>query len=69
MMSVGGKEAHSGEGGDLHHEETDETRRATLAKIGRFAYAAPVFALLAEPKAVKAYGGKNKPPKNKPRKK
>jgi hypothetical protein len=29
-----------------------------LAKIGQFAYAAPALALLAEPKAVYAYGSR-----------
>ena len=56
MKSVGGNRAHSGDGGEVHHHETDASRREMLAKIGRFAYAAPALALLAEPKSVQAYG-------------
>lgn len=37
--------------------ETDAARREVLARIGRFAYAAPALALLAEPKRAQAgYG-------------
>jgi hypothetical protein len=40
----------------LSQDDTDASRRDVLAKIGHFAYAAPALALLAEPKAVEAYG-------------
>ncbi|QIG51811.1 hypothetical protein G5V57_31345 [Nordella sp. HKS 07] len=42
------------ESGDDH----EASRRAVLKKIGRFAYAAPALALLAQPKRAQAeYGG------------
>jgi hypothetical protein len=47
---------HLGRGGGLTQDDTDASRREILAKIGQFAYAAPALALLAEPKAVDAYG-------------
>jgi hypothetical protein len=42
--------------GGLAQDDPDASRREMLAKIGQFAYAAPALALLAEPKAVDAYG-------------
>ena len=42
--------------GGLAQNGTDASRREMLAKIGQFADAAPALALLAEPKAVDAYG-------------
>lgn len=41
-----------------HYGTEDGSRREVLAKIGRFAYAVPVLALLTEPKlALAGYGG------------
>jgi hypothetical protein len=47
-----------GEDAPMDQDGTDASRREMLAKIGRFAYVAPALALLAEPKAVRAYGSK-----------
>jgi len=46
--------------------EHDESRRAMLAKVGKFAYAAPALALLTEPRD--AIGGYRPKPKPKPKK-
>ena len=61
MKSARGTDGHSGRGGSLYHDAPDGSRRAMLAKFGRFAYAAPALALLAEPQSVQAYGGGPKP--------
>lgn len=50
MKGVGGT------GGQVDDDQAEASRREVLAKIGRFAYAAPALALLAEPKSVQAYG-------------
>jgi hypothetical protein len=45
---------------DQHSPRTSESpdRRETLAQLGRFAYAAPALALLAQPRGAQAdYGG------------
>ena len=42
--------------GGLSQDDLDPSRREILGKIGQFAYVAPALALLAEPKAVAAYG-------------
>jgi hypothetical protein len=55
--------------GGLSEDNTDASRRETLAKIGQFAYAAPALALLAEPKAADAYGKKSKKSKKSNRRK
>ena len=47
-----------GEAGECHDDGDEAARRAVLAQIGRFAYAAPALALLAQPKHAQAgYGG------------
>ena len=60
---MGCDRGYPGELGEAEQDEVDQARREVLAKIGRFAYAAPALALLAEPKAAQAgYGrGKTKP--------
>ena len=40
----------------LSQNDPDASRREILGRIGQFAYAAPALALLAQPKAVDAYG-------------
>jgi hypothetical protein len=44
------------DGGGLSQDDLDPSRREILGKIGQLAYVAPALALLAEPKAVSAYG-------------
>jgi hypothetical protein len=56
MESAERSEDRPNDAGGPGQDETDASRRAILGKMGRFAYAAPALALLAEPKAVKAYG-------------
>jgi hypothetical protein len=56
MKSAERSEDRPSDTGGLREDETDASRRAILGKMGRFAYAAPALALLAEPKAAKAYG-------------
>jgi hypothetical protein len=56
MESAEKSEGRLGDAGEFYQHETDTSRREMLAKIGRFAYVAPALALLAQPKAVQAYG-------------
>ena len=56
MERARGHEDRPSDAGGLSQDETEASRREMLAKIGRFAYAAPALALLAEPKAADAYG-------------
>jgi hypothetical protein len=69
MESVGETNGHRDHQGEVSHDETDTARREMLAKMGQFAYAAPALVLLAEPRAVQAYGkgggGYKKPKKPK----
>jgi hypothetical protein len=58
MERARGHEDRLRDAGGISQEDTDASRREILAKIGQFAYAAPALALLAEPKAVDAYGTK-----------
>jgi hypothetical protein len=56
MEDARGRENRLSDAGGLSQDDLDASRREILAKIGRFAYVAPALALLAEPKAVQAYG-------------
>jgi hypothetical protein len=56
MKSIRRNEGHPDHRGEVNLDQTDASRREMLAKIGRFAYAAPALAVLAEPKSVEAYG-------------
>jgi hypothetical protein len=58
MKSSRGDEGHPEYRGEVSSGEADASRRDMLAKIGRFAYAAPALAILAEPKLADAYGRK-----------
>lgn len=53
MKSAKGNEGRPHQGGEV---EQDASRRAVMAKIGRFAYVAPALMILAEPKLAEAYG-------------
>jgi hypothetical protein len=63
MENASGHKAPLEESGDVRPDEIDPARREVLAKIGRFAYAAPALALLAAPQRAQAgYGrGGTKP--------
>jgi hypothetical protein len=58
MERAKGQGDRPSDAGGLPQDDTDASRREMLAKIGQFAYAAPALALLAEPKAVYAYGSR-----------
>jgi hypothetical protein len=56
MESANVSDDRPSEAGGLSQDDLDASRREILGKIGQFAYVAPALALLAEPKAVNAYG-------------